>query len=74
MTAMTDATITLGGGFLMLKSQQVEVLTYNVSSVGQRRNPRLVSQRPVFAVGGVSGQQQLQISLSIYQTVVLQKT
>ena len=74
LTAMTDAKITLSGGFLMLKSQQVEVLTYNVSSVGQRRDPKLVSQHPAFAVGGVSGQQQLQISLSIYQTVVLRKT
>ena len=74
LTAMTDMSVALSGGFLMLKSQQVEVSTYNISSVGDRRDPKLVSKHSAFAAGGVSGQQHLQISAGIYQTIVLRKS
>ena len=73
LAMLTDAELTLSGGFLLLHSQQqLQVLTYN-ASVGDRRNLKLVGARIAFAKG-TSGAQTLKISGGIYQTVVLQKS
>jgi hypothetical protein len=73
LTAMTATHVTLSGGFFFFaKHQQVELTTYNVSSVSDRRNLQLVSKRSAFTAGA-NGQQQLKLDLAIYQTVVMHK-
>ena len=70
LAMMTDATVTLTGGFLLLHEQTLTMTTMNATSA-DRRDKTTVSHRDVFTKA--SGAQTLTFSGGIYQTITLRK-
>ena len=70
LAMMTDATVTLTGGFLLLHEQTLTMTTMNATSA-DRRDKTTVSHRDVFTKA--SGAQTLTFAGGIYQTITLRK-
>ena len=70
LAMMTDVTVTLTGGFLLLHEQTLTMTTMNATSA-DRRDKTTVSHRDVFTKA--SGAQTLTFAGGIYQTITLRK-